>query len=106
MNVGHRQIAVVLSRIEIKAKVLHVGFLAESKEAVGAFPAGGLSSGGADNGKPGPRQGAEKHHAAFVFYRDGNNIEACLREWAGFKTTRPRRFAGGRSWLGDLIANS
>jgi hypothetical protein len=38
-----------------------------------------LSAGGKDNGKPGPREGADKYYGAFVLDPDGNNIEACFR---------------------------
>jgi catechol 2,3-dioxygenase-like lactoylglutathione lyase family enzyme len=58
----------------------HVAFRAPSKEAVHAFYAAALAAGGKDNGKPGPREGAENYYGAFVLDPDGNNIEACYRD--------------------------
>ncbi len=57
----------------------HLAFLAPSKEAIDAFHAAGLEAGGKDNGAPGPREGYAAY-AAFVFDRDGNNVEAVI--WA------------------------
>ncbi len=58
---------------------MHVAFSAKSKEAVRAFHEAALSAGGKDNGKPGPRAGADNYYGAFVLDPDGNNIEACYR---------------------------
>jgi catechol 2,3-dioxygenase-like lactoylglutathione lyase family enzyme len=59
---------------------MHVAFVASSKEMVDAFYKAALEAGGRDNGKPGPRAGAENYYGAFVLDPDGNNIEACYRE--------------------------
>jgi catechol 2,3-dioxygenase-like lactoylglutathione lyase family enzyme len=59
---------------------MHIAFRAASKEQVEAFYRAGLEAGGKDNGKPGPREGAESYYGAFVLDPDGNNIEACYRE--------------------------
>ena len=56
---------------------IHVAFAASSREAVDAFYAAALASGGKDNGPPGlrPHYHAD-YYAAFVLDADGNNIEA------------------------------
>ncbi len=59
---------------------MHIAFSAGSKEMVDAFHKAALEAGGRDNGKPGPREGAENYYGAFVLDPDGNNIEACYRE--------------------------
>ena len=58
----------------------HIAFSASSKEVVDAFYKAALEAGGRDNGKPGPRAGAESYYGAFVLDPDGNNIEACYRD--------------------------
>jgi catechol 2,3-dioxygenase-like lactoylglutathione lyase family enzyme len=58
---------------------MHVAFTAKDKAAVDAFYNAALESGGKDNGKPGPREGAGDYYGAFVLDPDGNNIEACCR---------------------------
>ncbi len=55
-----------------------IAFVASSKEMVNAFYKAALEAGGGDNGKPGPRTGAENYYGAFVLDPDGNNIEAAL----------------------------
>jgi catechol 2,3-dioxygenase-like lactoylglutathione lyase family enzyme len=55
----------------------HVAFVAESREAVDAFFAAAIATGGTEIRGPGFRR--EYHagyYAAFVFDPDGNNIEA------------------------------
>lgn len=56
---------------------LHLAFKAASKEAVEAFHAAALKSGGRDNGQPGERD--PNYYAAYVMDPDGNNIEAGYR---------------------------
>lgn len=58
---------------------MHVAFIAPTKQDVDDFYNVGLSSGGRDNGKPGPRKGIEDYYGAFVLDPDGNNIEAVYR---------------------------
>lgn len=58
---------------------MHIAFVAATQQAVDDFYRAGLENGGKDNGKPGPREGAEKYYGAFVLDPDGNNIEACFR---------------------------
>jgi catechol 2,3-dioxygenase-like lactoylglutathione lyase family enzyme len=59
---------------------MHVAFAAKDKAMVEEFHRAAIAAGGRDNGKPGPREGAESYYGAFVLDPDGNNIEACYRE--------------------------
>ncbi len=67
----------------------HVAFLAPSRKAIDAFHAAALKAGGKDNGAPGPREGYALY-AAFVFDRDGNNVEAVIWDEAPAATGRKR----------------
>lgn len=59
------------------AKDIHIAFLANKKEEVGAFYNAGLEAGFKDNGAPGIREHyAPNYYAAFLLDSDGNNIEA------------------------------
>jgi catechol 2,3-dioxygenase-like lactoylglutathione lyase family enzyme len=58
---------------------MHVAFSASSRGMVDAFYRAALAAGGRDNGRPGPRTGANNYYGAFVLDPDGNNIEACYR---------------------------
>ena len=56
---------------------LHVCLRATSTQAVDAFHAAALRSGGASEGTPGPRpEYSDRYYAAFVVDPDGNKIEA------------------------------
>jgi catechol 2,3-dioxygenase-like lactoylglutathione lyase family enzyme len=56
----------------------HVAFLVKSKKAVGDFYKAAMKAGAKDNGAPGFRVDyGPTYYAAFVFDKDGNNIEAC-----------------------------
>ena len=56
---------------------LHFAFTVEERATVDAFHAAALAAGGRDNGAPGLRpQYDPDYYAAFVWYLDGNNIEA------------------------------
>lgn len=56
---------------------MHVGFDAESREAVDAFHAAAIEAGARDNGAPGLRpEHSESYYAAYVVDPNGNNIEA------------------------------
>jgi catechol 2,3-dioxygenase-like lactoylglutathione lyase family enzyme len=61
----------------------HTAFAATSRDAVHAFHAAALASGGTDHGAPGLRDTAKGYppgyYAAFVLDPDGNNIEAVFR---------------------------
>lgn len=59
------------------ANGMHLGFIAESKEAVHAFHKAAVNAGGIDNGAPGPRpQYGEPYYGCFVIDPDGHKIEA------------------------------
>lgn len=52
-----------------------IGFVAQSKEQVDAFHAGGLANGGTDEGAPGIRKGAPgSPYGAYLRDPDGNKI--------------------------------
>jgi catechol 2,3-dioxygenase-like lactoylglutathione lyase family enzyme len=56
---------------------MHVGFDAESQEAVDGFHAAAVEAGARDNGAPGIRsQYSDTYYAAYVVDPNGNNIEA------------------------------
>lgn len=58
-------------------RAVHVAFRAPDRAAVDAFYRAGLTSGGRDNGAPGPRRDyGPTYYAAFLLDPDGNNIEA------------------------------
>ena len=59
---------------------MHVAFAAKDEATVDEFHRAAIAAGGRDNGKPGPRQGAENYYGAFVLDPDGNNIEAVAGE--------------------------
>ena len=59
---------------------MHVAFAAKDEATVDEFYRAALAAGGRDNGKPGPREGAESYYGAFVLDPDGNNIEAVARD--------------------------
>ena len=60
---------------------MHIAFVADTREQVEAFHAGGLAAGGRDNGPPGERpQYHPGSYAAFLLDPDGNNVEAVLHE--------------------------
>ena len=61
---------------------MHVAFAAKDVTTVDEFYRATMAAGGRDNGKPGPRQGAENYYGAFVLDPDGNNIEAVARKAA------------------------
>ncbi len=58
---------------------MDVAFSAPNQQAVDDFYKAALESGGRDNGKPGPREGAQNYYGAFVLDPGGNNIEAVYR---------------------------
>ncbi|HUA24848.1 MAG TPA: VOC family protein [Steroidobacteraceae bacterium] len=62
---------------------LHFCFCASSRKSVDAFHAGGLTSGGRDNGPPGLRADyGTGYYAAFLIDPDGYRIEAYFAEQA------------------------
>jgi catechol 2,3-dioxygenase-like lactoylglutathione lyase family enzyme len=56
---------------------LHIGFVAPSRDHVGAFWEAGMSAGYRDDGEPGPRrQYRYDYYGAFLLDPDGNSAEA------------------------------
>jgi catechol 2,3-dioxygenase-like lactoylglutathione lyase family enzyme len=59
----------------------HVAFTAPNRAAVKAFYDAAISAGGKDNGAPGLRtQYHPTYYGAFVYDRDGNNIEVVCHQ--------------------------
>jgi len=55
----------------------HIGFIADSKQAVHAFHEAALQAGGTDDGAPGPRPDyTDAYYGCFIRDPDGNKIEA------------------------------
>jgi catechol 2,3-dioxygenase-like lactoylglutathione lyase family enzyme len=55
----------------------HIALRAASEDAVRAFHAAALATGGSSDGEPGPRQAAmTTYFGAFILDRDGNKLEA------------------------------
>lgn len=56
---------------------IHIGFIADSRQAVHAFHEAALQAGATDDGAPGPRPHyGEPYYGCFVLDPDGNKIEA------------------------------
>ena len=56
---------------------VHIGFIADSREAVHAFHETALGAGASDDGAPGPRPHyGEPYYGCFVIDPDGHKIEA------------------------------
>jgi catechol 2,3-dioxygenase-like lactoylglutathione lyase family enzyme len=65
---------------------VHIAFVADSREQVGAFHGAGIDAAYRDNGPPGVREQyssdeAGRYYAAFLYDPDGNNVEAVCREF-------------------------
>jgi catechol 2,3-dioxygenase-like lactoylglutathione lyase family enzyme len=59
----------------------HIAFAAANRAMVKAFYDAAIAAGGKDNGAPGLRpQYHPNYYGAFVFDRDGNNIEAVCHQ--------------------------
>jgi len=59
----------------------HVAFIAPDRHRVDEFYKAAIAAGGRDNGAPGLRSQYHPHYyGAFVFDRDGNNIEAVCHQ--------------------------
>jgi catechol 2,3-dioxygenase-like lactoylglutathione lyase family enzyme len=60
---------------------VHIGFVAMTKDMVGAFHRAALDAGGVDEGAPGPRPDyGPDYYGAFVRDLDGNKLEAVLAQ--------------------------
>ena len=62
---------------------VHLAFAAKDQEMVQRFHAAGLTAGGKDNGKAGPRPYHPGYYAAFLLDPDGNNVEAVFHGTPG-----------------------
>ena len=60
----------------------HLAFEANSRQEVEAFYKAALAAGATDNGAPGYRDYWPGYYAAFVYDRDGHNIEAVWYDYA------------------------
>jgi len=59
----------------------HIAFAAKNADEIKAFYEAALSAGGIDNGAPGSRDYHPGYYAAFVYDREGNNIEAVIHDY-------------------------
>jgi catechol 2,3-dioxygenase-like lactoylglutathione lyase family enzyme len=67
---------------ESDGKAAHVGFTADSKEAVDAAHAAAMAAGARDNGAPGERPYyGEGYYAASVLDPDGYSLEFTYKPW-------------------------
>lgn len=61
---------------------LHIGFVADSREAVDAAYAAAMAAGARDNGRPGIRAYYDpRYYAANVFDPDGHSLEFVYKNW-------------------------
>lgn len=64
------------------ARAVHVGFVADSREAVDAAYTAAMAAGASDNGAPGARQHYDpRYYAANVFDPDGYSLEFVYKSW-------------------------
>jgi catechol 2,3-dioxygenase-like lactoylglutathione lyase family enzyme len=71
---------------------VHVGFVAMTKDMIGAFHRAALEAGGMDEGAPGPRPDyGPDYYGAFVRDLDGNKLEAVLVEPSGKPAAAKRK---------------
>ena len=61
---------------------IHLAFEANSRQQVKAFYKAALAAGATDNGSPGYRDYWPGYYAAFVYDRDGHNIEAVWYDYS------------------------
>ncbi|HWX67499.1 MAG TPA: VOC family protein [Rhodanobacter sp.] len=75
------KVSLCMFQTEEKPAHLHLAFVAENRQQVGAFYRAALKAGGKDNGAPGLRPNySGKYYAAFVIGPDGHNIEVVCHE--------------------------
>lgn len=61
------------------ANGVHIGFLADSQDAVKAFYEAAIAAGGRDAGASGPRRDyGDRYYGCFVRDPDGHKIEAAM----------------------------
>jgi catechol 2,3-dioxygenase-like lactoylglutathione lyase family enzyme len=64
------------------ARAVHVGFVADSREAVDAAYAAAIAAGATDNGAPAPRLHYDpRYYAANVLDPDGYSLEFVYKSW-------------------------
>lgn len=69
-----------LVRIDVHVPCMHLGFRADSREAVDEFFRAAIASGAVSNGAPGIRHAYDSnYYAAYVLDPEGHNIEAVCR---------------------------
>ncbi|WP_434559771.1 VOC family protein [Pseudomonas sp. R1-6] len=67
---------------EVEGRVVHVGFVADSKAQVAAAYAAALAQGAVDQGAPGARQHYDpNYYAANVLDPDGYSLEFVYKNW-------------------------
>ena len=69
-------VSLCLFQTNEKPALLHLAFVANTRQQVDEFYHAALRAGGRDNGGPGLRSYGENYYAAFVISPDGHNIEA------------------------------
>ena len=69
----------------------HIAFEAKNKKEVEGFYKMAVAAGGKDNGKPGYRKDYwPGYYAAFVYDKDGNNIEVVWYDYSKVKTPKKK----------------
>lgn len=64
----------------------HIGFIAQTKDAVHAFHEAALAAGATDDGAPGPRADyTDAYYGCFIRDLDGNKIEATFWDESAIK---------------------
>ena len=80
VGLGHGRPDFWIASGTVSAKT-HIAFIAANRATVKAFYDAAIAAGGKDNGAPGLRpQYHPDYYGAFVYDRDGNNIEAVCRQ--------------------------
>ncbi|MBT14076.1 MAG: extradiol dioxygenase [Oceanospirillaceae bacterium] len=67
---------------QVDTRAAHIGFVADSEEAVDAAYAEAMAAGATDNGAPGPRLHYDpRYYAANVLDPDGYSLEFVYKSW-------------------------
>lgn len=79
---AHGRVFFWLQQGEVQANAVHIGFVADSREAVDAAYVAAMAAGAADNGAPGARLHYDpRYYAANVFDPDGYSLEFVFKSW-------------------------
>lgn len=79
---AHGRIFFWLRRGQVDARAAHIGFVADSQQAVDAAYAEAMAAGATDNGAPGPRLHYDpRYYAANVLDPDGYSLEFVYKSW-------------------------